>query len=209
MTPARRRVRVIGLTFVAAATSLALMACGSSADSQGGTASAPSASASTADSAASASAGASSASPQASVEGSGEPAPPVTTNGVTVTGNKGEQPTVKVTPGEPAPTSLVVKDVYDGTGTAIQKGGVGTFNYEGVLFSDGAIFDSSWQRGQPITFGLDQVIPGWQEGLVGMKVGGRRLLIIPPDKAYGSKALQGIPPNSTLVFVVDLLDVQK
>jgi peptidylprolyl isomerase len=129
-------------------------------------------------------------------------------DGVTVTGNKGEQPKVTVTPGQPAPTTLVAKDVYEGTGDAMPAGGTGEWNYEGVLFSDGTLFDSSWERGQPITFGLDQVIPGWREGLVGMKAGGRRLLIIPPEKAYGNRALQGIPPNSTLVFVVDLEDVK-
>lgn len=198
----RKRARVAGLTLVAAASSVALMACGTSA-----TAAKTTPSASTPPGVASSSAA--SESPSTTVQGSGEPVPAVTANGVTVTGNKGEQPTVKVTPGEAPPAALVAKDVYTGTGTALTKGGVGTFNYEGVLFSDGTMFDSSWRRGNPVTFGLDQVIPGWQEGLVGMQAGGRRLLIIPPDKAYGARATQGIPPNSTLVFVVDLLDVQK
>lgn len=128
----------------------------------------------------------------------------VTTDGVTVSGPKGGQPTITVTPGTPAPTGLVVVDVYEGDGAEIEAGGAGQFNYEGALFSDGVPFDSSWERGDPISFGLDQVIPGWQEGIVGMREGGRRLLIVPPDLAYGQRALGGIPPNSTLVFVVDL-----
>lgn len=128
----------------------------------------------------------------------------VTTDGVTVSGPVGGQPTITVTPGTTPPTELVVVDVYEGDGAEIEAGGAGQFNYEGVLFSDGVPFDSSWERGDPISFGLDQVIPGWQEGIVGMREGGRRLLIVPPDLAYGQRALGGIPPNSTLVFVVDL-----
>ena len=125
-------------------------------------------------------------------------------DGVTVSGTIDEKPVVAVTPGQPVPSGLVAQDVVTGSGKAIAATGTGTFNYTGVLFSDGTTFDSSWDRGQPITFPLDRVIPGWQQGLAGMQEGGRRLLIIPPDLAYGSQALPGIPPNSTLVFVVDL-----
>lgn len=139
----------------------------------------------------------------------GEAAPPVTSNGVTVTGDVGAQPKVTVTAGEPAPAELVAVDVYPGTGAELRAGGAGTFDYEGVLFSDGTMFDSSWERGQPVSLSLDRVIRGWQEGLVGMKEGGRRLLIIPPDLAYGAQAIPGIPPNSTLVFVVDLQEVSS
>ncbi len=138
---------------------------------------------------------------------SGDAAPAVTSDGVTVTGAKGGQPSVTVTPDQAAPAELVVVDVYEGTGPELEAGGSGIFEYEGVLFSDGTTFDSSWDRGSPIAVTLERVIPGWQEGLVGMKTGGRRLLIIPPDQAYGNQALQGIPPNSTLVFVVDLEEV--
>lgn len=145
-----------------------------------------------------------SSSPAVTASSAAEEGPTISVDGVTVSGPKGEQPAIEVTPGTPAPTSLVVEDVYVGDGPEIGPGGSGTFNYEGVLFSDGVMFDSSWERGQPISFSLDQVIPGWQEGIVGMKVGGRRLLIVPPDLAYGNRALAGIPPNSTLVFVVDL-----
>lgn len=139
----------------------------------------------------------------------GESASPVTTNGVTVTGAVGAQPKVTVTAGEPAPTQLVAVDIYPGTGAELEAGGAGTFDYEGVLFSDGTMFDSSWERGQPVSLSLDRVIAGWQEGLVGMKEGGRRLLIIPPELAYGARAIPGIPPNSTLVFVVDLQEVSS
>lgn len=133
-----------------------------------------------------------------------EEGPTITVDGVTVSGPKGGQPVIAVTPGAPAPATLVSQDVYAGDGKELTAGGAGTFQYEGVLFSDGVQFDSSWERGEPIQITLDQVIPGWQTGLVGMKEGGRRLLIIPPDQAYGQRALAGIPPNSTLVFVVDL-----
>ena len=142
-----------------------------------------------------------SSSPTASAK---EDGPTITVDGVTVSGPKGGPPVIAVTPGAPAPTTLVSQDVYVGDGKEITAGGAGSFQYDGVLFSDGVQFDSSWARGEPIQLSLDQVIPGWQTGLVGMKEGGRRLLIIPPDQAYGQRALAGIPPNSTLVFVVDL-----
>lgn len=149
----------------------------------------------------------SSPSASATASASKEEGPTITADGVTVSGPKGGQPTITVTPGAPAPTTLVSQDVYVGDGKEITAGGAGSFQYEGVLFSDGVQFDSSWERGEPIQLSLDQVIPGWQNGLVGMKEGGRRLLIIPPDQAYGQRALAGIPPNSTLVFVVDLEQV--
>ena len=140
-------------------------------------------------------------------EAAKEEGPTSTVDGVTVSGPKGGQPVITVTPGAPAPTTLVSQDVYVGEGKELTVGGAGSFQYEGVLFSDGVEFDSSWARGEPIQLSLNQVIPGWQTGLVGMKEGGRRLLIIPPDQAYGQRALAGIPPNSTLVFVVDLEQV--
>lgn len=146
-------------------------------------------------------------SPTSTPATSGDAAPDVTSNGVTVSGAEGGEPSVTVTQGLAAPAELVVVDVYEGTGPQLEAGGSGIFEYEGVLFSDGTTFDSSWDRGSPIALTLERVIPGWQEGLVDMKAGGRRLLIIPPDQAYGNQALSGIPPNSTLVFVVDLVEV--
>jgi peptidylprolyl isomerase len=117
------------------------------------------------------------------------------------------KPVVSVPKG-PAPTKLVAKDLIVGTGATAKDGSSVTVNYVGVLYSNGKEFDSSWKRNQPFPFTLGQgaVIKGWDQGVLGMKVGGRRELIIPPSLAYG-KAGQPptIPPNATLVFVVDLL----
>jgi peptidylprolyl isomerase len=83
-------------------------------------------------------------------------------------------------------------------------------HYVGVSHSSGAEFDASWNRGEPLRFalGAGQVIPGWDQGVAGMKIGGRRRLVIPPHLAYGERGAGGvIKPNETLVFVVDLVDV--
>ena len=80
--------------------------------------------------------------------------------------------------------------------------------YVGANFADGQDFDSSWQRGQPATFSLAQVIPGFAQGIAGMQVGGRRELVIPPALGYGSAGAGPVGPNETLVFVIDLLAVQ-
>ena len=178
---------------VSGAAILLLTACGGSDDASTEATSSPTSATTTA-----------SASPSVSATKPNEEGPTINVDGVTVSGPKNEAPTITVTPGTPAPTALVSQDVYVGEGKEITPGGAGSFQYSGVLFSDGTPFDSSWDRGQPISLSLDQVIPGWQQGIVGMKEGGRRLLIVPPDLAYGSAALAGIPPNSTLVFVVDL-----
>ena len=119
------------------------------------------------------------------------------------------KPTVPV-PSGPAPTKLVTKDLIPGTGQPAAAGQTITVNYVGVLFKGGTQFDSSWQKNTPFTTPLSpgSVIPGWVQGLSGMKVGGRRELIIPPSLAYGATGRPPtIPPNSTLVFVVDLLSV--
>jgi peptidylprolyl isomerase len=120
-----------------------------------------------------------------------------------------QQPTVSVPKGSP-PSHLVVKDLIKGTGTTATSGKTVTVNYVGVLYNTGKQFDSSWSRNQPFTTPLStgSVIPGWVQGIQGMKVGTRRELVIPPALGYG-KAGQPptIPPNSTLVFVVDLLSV--
>ena len=84
-------------------------------------------------------------------------------------------------------------------------------HYVGVAWSTGEQFDASWDRGAPLDFGLGagQVIPGWDQGVVGMKVGGRRTLVIPPDMAYGNRGAPGaIAPNETLIFTVDLVDAR-
>jgi FKBP-type peptidyl-prolyl cis-trans isomerase len=120
-----------------------------------------------------------------------------------------KKPVVTV-PKAAAPTKLVIKDLITGTGPTAKVGQTVTVNYVGVLYKNGKEFDSSWSRGQPASFPLSNggVIPGWVQGIPGMKVGGRRELIIPPNLAYGkSGSGSAIPPNSTLVFVVDLLSV--
>jgi peptidylprolyl isomerase len=103
----------------------------------------------------------------------------------------------------------VIKDVIVGTGSTATSGSTVTVNYVGALYRNGNVFDASWKRKQTFTTQLSTsaVIPGWVKGISGMKVGGRRVLIIPPSLGYGSTAQSGIPANSTLVFVVDLLNV--
>ncbi len=115
----------------------------------------------------------------------------------------------KVTPPKgPPPSKLVTKEIITGTGAEAKSGATVSVNYVGALYSNGTVFDASWKRKEPFTFalGAGQVIPGWDKGIPGMKVGGRRELIIPPGEAYGEKGSPPkIPPNETLVFVVDLL----
>lgn len=128
--------------------------------------------------------------------------------GVTVTGAADEAPTVDLAADFSAVTDLAVADVYEGTGAEVQAGDTLTVNYVGVGADSREVFDSSWTYGQTATFGLDQVIEGWQQGMVGMKEGGRRLLIIPGNLGYGDAgAGDVIGPNETLVFVVDLVAV--
>jgi peptidylprolyl isomerase len=120
-----------------------------------------------------------------------------------------KEPTVTV-PAGAAPTALVTKEIIKGTGPEAKAGQPVTVNYVGVLFHGGKEFDASWKRNEPFVFTLGQgaVIKGWDQGVAGMKVGGRRELIIPANLAYGSKgAGSSIPPNAPLVFVIDLLGV--
>ena len=124
--------------------------------------------------------------------------------------NSISKPEVEVPEGDP-PEELEIEDITEGEGTEAQPGDTLTMQYVGVNYSNGKEFDSSWEGGEPFTFqiGAGSVIPGWDEGIVGMKVGGRRQLIIPPDLGYGAEGSPpDIPPNETLVFVVDLLDVE-
>lgn len=122
-----------------------------------------------------------------------------------------KKPTVTVPTG-PAPTKLVTKDLVVGTGATVKAGQTVTVNYVGVLYKTGKEFDSSWSRNMPATFPLTSggVIEGWVQGIPGMKVGGRRELIIPASLAYGKKGSgTTIPPNSPLVFVVDVLSISS
>ncbi len=107
----------------------------------------------------------------------------------------------------PAPADLVVQDITVGDGPEAQAGQLVHVHYVGVARSTGEQFDASWDRGEAFTFPLGggRVIKGWDEGVAGMKVGGRRKLIIPPELGYGAQGSPpAIPPNETLVFVVDL-----
>ena len=173
-------------TIAAALAAVLLAACGSS----GGTPSSASSS-STA-----------SSTPGGATGGSAAAAPPVA--------NATDMKT-KPVPGkgtEPAPTTLVLKDLVVGTGTQAKASSTVTVQYVGTNYADGKEFDSSWAHGQPAVFPLNGVIPGFAQGIVGMKVGGRRELVIPPALGYGAQGNGPVGPNETLVFVIDLLAVQ-
>jgi peptidylprolyl isomerase len=114
-------------------------------------------------------------------------------------------------PDSPPPTDLEVTDVTVGDGTQAEAGKTVSVHYVGVAHSTGEQFDASYDRGSPLEFrlGVGQVISGWDTGVQGMKVGGRRKLVIPPHLAYGDRGAGGvIKPGETLIFVVDLLDVR-
>ena len=107
-------------------------------------------------------------------------------------------------------TELVSTDEIVGTGDAVEDGDTVTVHYVGVHGGSGEVFDASWTRGQPfdVQVGAGMVIAGWDQGLVGMKVGGRRRLEIPGDLAYGSEGRSPtIEPNETLVFLIDVLGI--
>lgn len=108
-----------------------------------------------------------------------------------------------------APTKLVVKDIKKGHGPAAKSGDKLTVNYVGVSCSTGKVFDASYPRHQtfPLTLGQGQVIPGWDKGLVGMRAGGQRELIIPAALGYGTTGSGPIKPNETLIFVIDLVKI--
>ncbi len=119
------------------------------------------------------------------------------------------KPEVTVPDGE-APTGLVENELIEGTGAEAKKGDEVTVQYVGVGFESGEEFDSSWSRNEPFPFqlGSGSVIPGWEQGVEGMKVGGRRELVIPSELAYGATGSPpAIGPNEALIFVVDLLEV--
>ncbi|WP_431963845.1 FKBP-type peptidyl-prolyl cis-trans isomerase [Nocardia sp. bgisy134] len=106
----------------------------------------------------------------------------------------------------PAPTELVIKDLVVGEGKEAVPGGTVEVHYVGVEFDSGEEFDSSWKRGESITFPLRGLIQGWQDGIPGMKVGGRRQLTIPPELAYGPAGAGHHLSGKTLIFVIDLLN---
>ena len=114
-------------------------------------------------------------------------------------------------PGEEPPADLVVEDLEVGDGAEATPGSTVSAHYVGVAHSTGEEFDASWNRGAPLDFrlGAGMVIAGWDEGIAGMRVGGRRRLVIPPHKAYGDRGAGAvIKPGETLIFVVDLMGVR-
>ena len=120
------------------------------------------------------------------------------------------KPEIDFPEGEP-PADLIVDDQVVGDGVEAAAGMTVRDHYVGVAFSTGEEFDASWNRGQPLDFrlGVGQLIPGWDQGIAGMKVGGRRKLTIPAHLAYGDRGAGGaIAPGETLIFVVDLVDAR-
>jgi peptidylprolyl isomerase len=122
-----------------------------------------------------------------------------------VSANAGEVPTVSAPTGA-APKELTTQDIIVGTGAEVLPTSTLTVHYYLMTWSDGKVIESSWV-GQPATFPLAQVVEGWQKGLPGAKVGGRRLLVLPPEMGYGAAGSGPIAPNETLIFVVDILGV--
>ena len=120
-----------------------------------------------------------------------------------------EKPEIEF-PGAEPPADLVIIDVTEGGGAEATSGSTVSVHYVGVAHSTGEEFDASYNRGTPLQFriGVGQVIQGWDQGVEGMKVGGRRQLVIPPHLGYGDRGAGGvIKPGETLIFVVDLLEV--
>ena len=121
-----------------------------------------------------------------------------------------EKPEIEFPEGD-VPTELVITDLIEGDGAEAKPGDTVSTHYVGVAWSTGEEFDASWGRGAPLDFrvGVGQVIQGWDQGIVGMKVGGRRKLTIPAHLGYGDRGAGGaIKPGETLIFVVDLVDVR-
>jgi len=118
-----------------------------------------------------------------------------------------EKPEIDFPGGEP-PADLEITDVWEGDGAVAKEGDTVEVHYVGVAYSTGEEFDASWNRGAPLEFrlGVGQVIAGWDQGVQGMRVGGRRQLVIPPGLAYGDRgAGHSIAPGETLIFVCDLV----
>ncbi len=110
-------------------------------------------------------------------------------------------------PQGPAPSELAIRDIIEGDGAEAKPGDTVTVHYAGVEYDNGEEFDSSWSRGESIQFPLRGLIQGWQDGIPGMKVGGRRELVIPPHLAYGPAGAGHFLSGKTLIFIIDLIDV--
>lgn len=186
--------KIAAVAAVVAAGALSLTACGSKDTAAGaGTPAAPAPSSSAAP-----------AAPAAAPSKGRE----CTADDIKTTGKFGEVPTITIPDSCDPPKKLITKDLSEGTGPAAAKGQKLNMNYLLVTWSNKQKLDSSFDRGQtfPLTLGAGDVIPGWDQGLEGIKQGGRRLLIIPPDLAYGPGG-NGVAPNETLVFVTDAVSV--
>lgn len=174
---------------ITAATSFALVACGSSEDEQPDAATSPA--------------------PTSAEQPDAAQGEECTAADFTVEGEQGQAPEIVVPDDCAAPTDLVIEDVTAGDGTAVEAGDTAEVHYHLAGFSDGQKLDSSWDRGQPFpveNVGQAPVIDGWNEGLIDMKEGARRLLVVPPELGYG--AAQGHQlAEETLVFVIDLVKV--
>jgi len=133
---------------------------------------------------------------------------PISVNGLTISGSLGAEPIVEFGSSIDPVSDLIVADQNVGSGEPVVQTSTVLAHYVGYGLITGQKFDSSWDLGQPIPFGLNQVISGWTQGIPGMKVGGRRVLVIPAELAYGAKppAGSGIEPNEPLLFVVDMYD---
>ncbi|MDJ1115251.1 FKBP-type peptidyl-prolyl cis-trans isomerase [Microbacterium dauci] len=114
-----------------------------------------------------------------------------------------------IVPDAPAPKDLIVKTLKKGDGEEIQADSIARVNYTGVLWDNGEVFDSSWEKGASTAFGLDGVVPGFAQALEGQTVGSQVLAVIPPELGYGETAQGAIPAGSTLVFVIDILGIDE
>ncbi|MEV0587304.1 FKBP-type peptidyl-prolyl cis-trans isomerase [Nonomuraea sp. NPDC050310] len=129
-----------------------------------------------------------------------------TADGVTVVNPGGDQaPKLTTKTDLPAPKELLVRTIIKGNGAKVTETDQIIAHYIGKLWGSDKQFDSSWDRGQPLEMGLDQLVPGWKAGLKDVPIGSRVLLVLPPDLGYGAQAREGIPANSTLVFLIDVL----
>ena len=136
------------------------------------------------------------------------PSKPCTADQITVTTNVGSAPTVTLPKDCTTPTTLLSKDIVPGNGTAIAKGDTISADYQLTTWSNDQMVQQSFGS-QPFSteIGVGQVIPGWDQGLIGEKAGGRRLLVVPPALGYGNQAQDGIKANETLVFIIDVHSV--
>jgi peptidylprolyl isomerase len=188
------------ITCAALALAAAVAGCGSSSSGTkaAGIVTAPSGGATTASATATTSSASSSGTASAS-------ATSTTTSSTPLPAALKTKPKVTIPSGAP-PKKLVVKDLIKGTGAAATANSTVTVQYVGDVYKGGKQFDASWNdgSGQPVSLPLSGVIKGWQQGIPGMKIGGRRELIIPPSLGYGATAQSKIPANSTLVFIIDL-----